>query len=375
MSEEYEVNDRVAAARADALLPAIALNAVAGFAGAALIAATMYGTAAIAGAEIFAAVAALLLAVQLIACALYDARGRRQPATWLRGATTLMFLSGLAWGAMLFWSTRAATDPQLLVATAAALGAMTLAAASLRYRPAHLAFHVPASAIATAGFLTSDRSGHLQVGIATAVLCGALVIACRRFGNDTARIAQLSHENIRLAAELRDRATELNRIDPLTGLANRRAFDERLDLYWAMAARTDRPIALLVIEIDDFDIYGKDFGPAAIDLCLQAVADVLASSAREATDLAARLGVRLFALLLPDTGADAAALVAERIRTTIASFTHEPTADLPAPVTVSIGVAAMPRDGAGPAAALLEQAGNALDRAKKAGRNRVAMED
>ncbi len=372
MSEAYELNDRVAAAEADALLPAVALGAVAGLAGAVLIAATMVGTAAGAAAQIVVAVAVLLFGVQLIAFATYRARGHRRPAAWLRGATALTFLSGLAWGAMLFWSTRAATDPQLLVATAVALGATMLGAASLRYWPAHLAFHVPASAVAAAGFLTSDRSGHLQVGIAAAVLCGAVAIAGRRFANGMALTAQLSAENDRLTAELREQAMEWNRTDPSTGLANRRAFDERLDLYWAMAARTDRPIALLVIEIDDFDVYGKDFGPAAIDRCLQAVADVLASSAREATDLAARLGVRVFALILPDTRGDAAALVAERIRTTVASFTHEPTADLPAPVTVSIGVAAMDPAGAGPAAALLEQADGALDRAKKAGRNRVA---
>lgn len=372
MSEAIESNDRVAAAEADALLPAIALGAIASLAGVVLIAATMAGTPAGASAEMFVAIAALLFGVQLIAFVIYRTRGRRRPAAWLRGATALALLSGLAWGAMLFWSTRAATDPQLLVATAAAFGAMMLGAASLRYWPAHLAFHVPASAIAAAGFLTSGRSGHLQVGIAAAVLCGAVAIAGRRFGNGVARTAQLLAENARLAAELRDQAIELNRTDPSTGLANRRAFDERLGLYWAMAARTDRPIALLVIEIDDFDTYGRDFGPAAIDLCLQAVADVLASSAREATDLAARLGVRLFALILPDTGEDAAALVAERIRTTVASFTHEPTADLPAPVTVSIGVAGMTPAGAGPAAALFERAEDALDRAKKAGRNRVA---
>lgn len=374
MSEAWESNDRGAAAEADALLPAIALNSVMGFAGAALIAAALSGSPAEAGADMFVAAAMLLLAAALIACALYRMRSRRRPATWLRGVTALMLLSGVAWGAMLFWGTRAATDPQLLVVTAVALAAMTIGAVSLRYWPAHLAFHVPASTIAAAGFLTSGRSGHLQVGIAAVLLCATVAIAGRWFGSGIARSAQLSAENARLVTELREQATELSRTDPLTGLANRRAFDDRLDLHWAMAARMNRPIALLRIDIDAFDIYGGEHGRAANDLCLQAVADVLASSARGATDLAARLGSGAFALILPDTGGDAATLVAERIRTTVESFTREPAADLPAPVTVSIGLTAMTPSGAGagPAAALPEQANDALDRAKNAGGNRVA---
>ncbi|KTE15001.1 GGDEF domain-containing protein [Sphingopyxis sp. H115] len=369
MSEAGETNDSIAAAQAGALLPAVALNAATGFAGAVLAATTMFGTPAEAVADLFVAAATLLMGVGVIAAAPYRARKRRQPTTWLRGATALMLLSGLAWGAMLFWSTRAATDPQLLVVTAVALAAMTIGAVSLPYAPAHLAFHIPASAIAAAGFLTSGRSGHFQVGIVALVLCGTVAIAGRWFGSGIARAAELSTENERLAGELRDQTAALGRTDPLTGLANRRAFDERLELYWAMAARTDRPIALLVVEIDDFDAYRKNFGPAAIDLCVQAVADVLAGSAREATDLAARMGGRTFALLLPDTGKDAAAQVAERIATTVASFTREPAAGLPAPVTVGIGVAAMAPACAGPAAGLLEQAEHALDRATMAVRN------
>ncbi|MBB6427781.1 GGDEF domain-containing protein [Sphingopyxis sp. JAI128] len=369
MSEAGETNDSIAAARTDALLPAAALNAVIGFAGAVLVATTMFGTPAEAGMDIFVVAETLILGVGLIACTLYRMHRRRQPATWLRGVSALMLIAGLAWGAMLLWATRAASDPQLLVATAVMLGAMVIGAVSLRYWPAYLAFQVPASAIAAAGWLTSGRSGHFQVGIAAAILCSAVAVAGRRLGREALRAAQLSAENARLSNALRDQAAELGRTDPVTGLANRRAFDERLDLHWAMAARLNRPIALLVIDIDAFDIYRKDFGPAAGDLCLQAVADVLAGSAREATDFAARLDDESFALILPDTDGDAAARVAERIGTTVASFTNEPAADLPAPVTVSVGVAAMTPAAAGTATVLFEQADEAADRAKKAGRN------
>lgn len=382
MSQAYDLNERVAAAQADALFSAIVPSAVTGFAGAALIATTMFGTPAETGAEIFVAVTALILGVRLIVRARYRKRDRGRPETWLRRATALIFVSGLVWGTMMFWAARAATDAQLLVATAITLGAVMITVTSASYWPAHLAFHVPASLIAATGFLSSGRAGHLQIGIATIILCGAMMLAGRRLGTEIIRSMRLSAENAGLVARLQEQTDELSRAnddleqlsrtDALTGLANRRSFAEGLERHWNMSVRLQRPIALLVIDVDRFKNYNDSFGHAAGDLCLQVVADVLASSARGATDVAARLGGEEFALILPETGEDTAALVAERIRTTVESFTLEPTADLPHPVTVSVGVAAMnPAEGQ-QAGMLVDAADRALYRAKETGRNRVA---
>ncbi|WP_447752670.1 GGDEF domain-containing protein [Sphingopyxis fribergensis] len=375
------MNERVVAAQADALFSTIVASAVTGFAGAVLIATTMLGTPAEAGAEIFVAVTALILGVRLVVRALYRKHGHDRPERWLRGATALILVSGIIWGSMMFWATRMADDPQLLVATAITLGAVMITVTSASYWPAHLAFHVPASILAAAGFLSSGRAGHLQIGIATIILCGAMSLAGRRLGAEIMRSMRLSAENAGLVAQLQKQTVELSqanddleqlsRTDALTGLANRRSFAEGLELHWAMSVRLRRPIALLVIDVDRFKNYNDSFGHAAGDLCLQVVADVLASSARGATDVAARLGGEEFALILPETNEDTAALVAERIRTTVESFTLEPTADLPHPVTVSVGVAAMnPADGQ-LAQTLVEEADRALYQAKEAGRNRV----
>lgn len=382
MPRADDLNDRVTAAQAEALFSTIVPSAVTGFAGAALIATTMLETPAQSGAELFVAITALILAVRLFVRALYRRHGHRNPNAWLRGATALIFVSGIVWGGLMFWSTRAANDSQLLVATAITLGAVMITITSASYWPAHLAFHVPASLITAAGFLSSGRAGHLQIGIATIILCGAMAVAGRRLGTEIVRSMRLSAENAGLVEQLREQALELSeangeleqlsRTDPLTGLANRRWFSESLEARWSIALKLQRPIALLVIDVDRFKNYNDSFGHAAGDLCLQVVADVLASSARGKSDMAARLGGEEFALMLPDTGADAAALVAERIRVTVESFTMEPGAGLAHPVTISVGVAATcPVEGQH-APMLIEEADRALYRAKEAGRNRVA---
>ena len=381
VSQAFNLKERVVAAQAEALFSTIVPSAVTGLAGAALIATTMLGTPAERGAEIFVAVTAFILMVRLFILAFYRRHGQRHPYGWLCGATVLIALSGIIWGCMMFWSARTANDAQLLVATAITLGAVMITITSASFWPAHLAFHVPASLITAAGFLSSGRAGHLQIGIATIILCGAMAVAGRRLGTEIVRSMRLSAENAVLVEQLQKQALELSeangeleqlsRTDALTGLANRRSFIEGLESRWAVALRLHRPIALLVIDVDRFKNYNDSFGHAAGDLCLQVVADALSSSARGATDVAARHGGEEFALILPETSEDMAALVAERIRATVESFTLEPEAGLPHPVTISVGVAAMyPTDGQ-QAFMLIEEADRALYRAKEAGRNWV----
>jgi diguanylate cyclase (GGDEF)-like protein len=185
-----------------------------------------------------------------------------------------------------------------------------------------------------------------------------------------------------LAGELRRREeaevelTVLAGTDGLTGLANRRTFDRRLDLEWARAARDGTPLSLLRIDVDQFKAYNDVYGHQAGDKCLRIVAQVLSLTVNRPGDLVARYGGEEMAILLPDTNAEGAAVVAENIRSRIEALALRHDANpLLNILTVSIGGAtSMPAFEPSRAAAndLIAQADQALYRAKTSGRNRVA---
>ena len=186
------------------------------------------------------------------------------------------------------------------------------------------------------------------------------------------RDRELSLLNDRLA-RLNQELSVLSRTDPLTGLANRRAFDQRLDEELSRAARHHLPLALLVLDIDHFKAYNDRYGHPAGDACLRQVATVLRECAARPTDLVARLGGEEFAVLLPHQGSAEAMQVAERCARAIeaAAIAHEGS-PLARHVTVSVGVAESARP-ATEAAALLAAADAALYRAKRQGRRRVVL--
>ena len=173
---------------------------------------------------------------------------------------------------------------------------------------------------------------------------------------------------------------QLAHTDTLTGLANRRRFDEVLAHELRRAALDGSALALVLLDVDYFKKYNDRHGHPAGDACLQAVARILADQVNRNRDLAARYGGEEFALVLPDTDAAGALAVAERIRAAIEAMgaAH---ADSPfGVVTASAGLAVFgPGDGNGgaagdAAAGLLARADAQLYRAKDAGRNRVAQE-
>jgi diguanylate cyclase (GGDEF) domain len=114
--------------------------------------------------------------------------------------------------------------------------------------------------------------------------------------------------------EANERLSELSFTDALTGIPNRRRFDEALDAEWKRAVRFGHPLSLVLADIDFFKRYNDTLGHPAGDRCIVEVARVLTTNARRAGDLAARFGGEEFALLLPATGGADAALVAERTR-------------------------------------------------------------
>ncbi|TWA94346.1 sensor domain-containing diguanylate cyclase [Bradyrhizobium stylosanthis] len=164
--------------------------------------------------------------------------------------------------------------------------------------------------------------------------------------------------------------------DSLTGLANRRRFDERLNEEWARAYRDRSTLGLLMIDVDRFKAYNDEYGHPAGDACLRVVAQVIAAEVQRPGDLAARYGGEEFAMLLPNTDAAGCARIGERIRKAIraAGLVHT-TNSASGHVTASLGGAtcrpAFERTaGVG---TLVEAADQALYAAKEAGRNRLMM--
>ena len=166
---------------------------------------------------------------------------------------------------------------------------------------------------------------------------------------------------------------QLATLDGLTSLANRRRFDEVLDVEWRRAMRNQESIALLMIDIDHFkrvnDLYGHRVG----DLCLQTVAMVIADCMRRPGDIAARYGGEEFAVILPDTDEEGAHHLAELLRTKIhAAHTDADLGD-PVVLTASVGVACRVPGMYERPDTLVETADRALYDAKNAGRDRVLV--
>jgi diguanylate cyclase (GGDEF)-like protein len=161
----------------------------------------------------------------------------------------------------------------------------------------------------------------------------------------------------------------LAREDPLTGLPNRRAFDEALARELARADRSGAPLAAVALDVDHFKRVNDGHGHAAGDAVLAAVARRAASALR-AGDLLARIGGEEFAALLPGADLPAAAEVAERIRAAVGGAAIE-VGGVALPVTVSLGCAAREAGEAGPG--LLARADARLYAAKAGGRNRVEI--
>ncbi|HEV3257583.1 MAG TPA: diguanylate cyclase [Gemmataceae bacterium] len=177
-------------------------------------------------------------------------------------------------------------------------------------------------------------------------------------------------------AELNRELHRLSRLDGLTGIANRRSFDDGLDRDWRRAARTASPLALLMIDIDSFKAYNDTYGHQHGDASLKEVAAALDLTLNRPGDWVARYGGEEFVAVLPDTDARGAAVVAEALRARVEALgivhTHSPFQEN---LTVSLGGAAMVPAPKSSPHGLISAADQALYRAKREGRNRARVVD
>lgn len=169
----------------------------------------------------------------------------------------------------------------------------------------------------------------------------------------------------------RDELIKLARTDGLTGLYNRRTFDDVLLREWRRLARTGEPLSVIMIDVDHFKLYNDTYGHGGGDSCLLRVARAAEGALQRPADVVARYGGEEFVALLPETKLDGAMAVAEAIRLSVAALNIPHASSTTAGhVTLSLGVAStIPQPDKEPAA-LLEIADQQLYAAKSEGRNR-----
>lgn len=262
-------------------------------------------------------------------------------------------------------------------------------------------------AAAAAAINRGIRTAYVQLGfVAFLVLLGALIAAerlivqpiglmtaaARRFGRGErhARVAQsqllaefvpLARAFNAMAAQLgrreqellaaNDRLTVMASIDMLSGLANRRGFQSRLDVEWCKAQQTGGRLSLLMIDVDHFKLFNDTYGHLEGDACLRRLGDVLADIANRTRGFAARYGGEEFSLLLPDTDTNVAMAVGETVRAAVQALALPHATSHHRTVTVSVGIACTSPNETQQPMDLVEAGDAALYAAKHRGRNAV----
>jgi diguanylate cyclase (GGDEF)-like protein len=179
----------------------------------------------------------------------------------------------------------------------------------------------------------------------------------------------VTYGNVSDLVRTADEMSELAMKDTLTGIYNRRHFMARLEAEWKRFRRYERPLSLLILDIDHFKSINDRNGHDVGDEVIVAVAKLCATKTRD-SDVAARIGGEEFAIILPETNLDDARAAAERLRTAVAEHAFQ-TRTGPLNVTISVGAALAEANVAG-LAELMKRADDALYAAKHAGRNCVA---
>ena len=182
--------------------------------------------------------------------------------------------------------------------------------------------------------------------------------------------------NITEQKEAEKELRRLSYLDSLSGVANRRYFDEIIYREWKRAARNAKPLSLIIADIDFFKAYNDTYGHPEGDNCLKKVANTLKASLKRPADMIARYGGEEFAIVLPDTNLKDAAIIAETQRAYIEALEiGHPNSNVRPVITISLGVAtSIPEQNSSPNG-LISAADQALYKAKNSGRNRVHIAD
>jgi diguanylate cyclase (GGDEF)-like protein len=218
--------------------------------------------------------------------------------------------------------------------------------------------------------LVGDRI-HLVMGLMIAIFGLAMLATSaqvHRLYRDSEKLRRELFSSIEVEQELE----YLVRLDSLTGIPNRRLFEEELSKEWARAKRDNEPLSLIMVDIDHFKEYNDHYGHPAGDLCLVEVAQAMHHALSRPGDVVARIGGEEFAFLLPQTGLGGAISVAEQIRERVLAlnFPHE-ASPVASHVTLSFGVSSSELASVSSPAELIRTSDIALYEAKRCGRNQI----
>lgn len=216
-------------------------------------------------------------------------------------------------------------------------------------------------ALSTTEIEAAWRTKAYVIGAVATLLCGLTIALSLLFGSELRRREKMQSE---LAL--------LSRTDALTGLANRRAFEEAFDTAWADARRSGRPLSLLLADADHFKRFNDGYGHQVGDEVLRRLAQCLSASVHRPHDFVGRMGGEEFAMLLPQTDGAGARRLAERVHAMVAALEIASSGIVAGSVTVSVGLAWITPDGPSVAAEeLFRMADAAVYQAKHNGRNRT----
>jgi len=224
------------------------------------------------------------------------------------------------------------------------------------------------------------RTREIPIIIITAMSDGLYESACLELGAIdfikkpfNPKLVKLRIQNHIELKMLRDYYKDMSCIDDLTGLPNRRQFNEFIAHEWERSHRTNSPLSIIMIDIDYFKPFNDNYGHAAGDKCLKLVAEALASGHTRATDLCARYGGEEFICVLPETDSNGAAIIGQKLCSHIATLqiSHD-YSEIANHITISLGVAAVSdkKEFSSPEE-LVEAADRNLYLAKSQGRNQI----
>jgi diguanylate cyclase (GGDEF)-like protein len=199
------------------------------------------------------------------------------------------------------------------------------------------------------------------------VVVHAKVRAMRRLVEMQRALVEVTRQLNRANSELQ----KLAMIDALTGISNRRMYDQLAIREWRRCERMKKPLALVMVDVDHFKLFNDKYGHQAGDECLKLVASQVSRTALRASDLAARYGGEEFVLVLGETDAEGAFWIANRLRTLVSELNIPHYATVSKHVTVSCGVAAVLPGQNNSIEELLKAADHALYQAKSAGRDQI----
>lgn len=299
-------------------------------------------------------------------------RSESDLALWTKHYLAGACAAGAVWGLsgiLLF-------DPASLphqVVLAFVLGGMVAGAVPLlsSVRHAYGCFAIPVMVPISLRMMWEGDQIHLVMSLMMVIFGLAMLatsIQVRRLFRDTEKLRRELYSSI----EVEQALEYLVRLDSLTGIPNRRLFEEELGKEWARAKRHHAPLSLIMVDIDHFKEYNDHYGHPAGDLCLVDVAQAMHHTLSRPGDVVARIGGEEFAFLLPQTDLSGAIAVAEQIRERILALNlpHE-ASPVASHVTLSFGVSSSELACVSSPAELIRTSDKALYEAKRCGRNQI----